>query len=252
MKNMFKALYMSFGMFCAIPLPGFWDDSSAKHIMPWLPVVGAVIGAIWWGAAELLVFLGIHNALSAAAIMLIPFMLAGFVHLDGYMDTSDAILSRRPLEEKLRILKDPHTGAFAVIMVAALFIAQFASALAIVDGGVQLMLLPIIPVLSRCCSALAILCIRPMNREGYAALFKPDKAAPHRIMTILIAACALAFAWFFTGAGGLIVAGTVIVGYALAMFCALESFRFKGVSGDLAGFSLVIGELCGIIALAVI
>ena len=28
--------------------------------------------------------------------------------------------------------------------------------------------------------------------------------------------------------------------------------EFKGVSGDLTGFSLVVGELCGLLALAVV
>ena len=41
------------------------------------------------------------------------------------MDVCDALLSRRDKQEKLRILKDPHTGAFAVISVVMLFIVNF-------------------------------------------------------------------------------------------------------------------------------
>jgi len=221
-------------------------------MMAWLPAVGIVVGAAWWGAAELVVFCGLHQALAAAVLTLVPFIMAGFIHLDGYMDTSDAVLSRRPLDEKLRILKDPHTGAFAVIMIAMLFVLQFASLCAIVERSGAVILLVIIPVLSRCGSAISILSIKLLSGEGYAFLFRPAKAAPHRIMTVLLALCAFAFAWLMAGLPGVIVSAAVVVSYAAAMLCALISFKFKGVSGDLAGFSLVISEMCGLIALAVV
>ena len=37
------------------------------------------------------------------------------IHVDGFMDTMDAMHSYLPREEKLRILKDSHIGAFSVI-----------------------------------------------------------------------------------------------------------------------------------------
>jgi len=241
---------MAFGMFCAVPMPYKWDDSSAKYVMPFLPFVGVLIGAIWWGAAELLVLSGIHILLAAALLMLITFIAAGFIHLDGYIDTSDAILSRRSLEEKQRILKDPYSGAFAVIMVAILFILQFAAAFAVIENGKFFKLLIIIPVISRCCTAMFMLCLRPMAKGGYANLFRPAAAAPHRIFTIMLTVCAFVLSWFLAGVFGIIISGAVVLGCAIAMACA--SISLKGVSGDLAGFSLVAGELCGIIAMAVV
>jgi len=252
MKSVFRALFMAFGMFSVIPAPKVWDESSAKHVMLWLPVVGAVIGTVWLGAAEVLGFFQLPMILAAAILMIMPYILAGFIHLDGYMDASDAILSRRSLEEKLRILKDPHTGAFAVIMIAILFIINFAAVYAFIDRGEFILMLPVIPVLSRCCCAMSVLCLRPMAQEGYAYVFKPAKAAPHRGWTAIIVCAAFTHAWFSCGASGLIIAGAVMLGYAAAMLCALAGFKFKGVSGDLAGFSLVISELCGIFACAAI
>ena len=251
MKSVLKALYMAFGMFTVIPAPKSWDEPSAKHMMLWLPLAGAVIGAAWRGAAELLVLSGLHIAICAAILMLIPFVLSGFIHLDGYMDTSDALLSRRSADEKLRILKDPHTGAFAVIMIAVLFVLKFASAYALIESGKLFVLLPVIPVLSRCCSSMAVLCLKPMT-QGYAYAFKPSRAAPHRAVTVLLACAAFVYAWFCAGPAGLAVSGAVVTGYCAAMVCALSGFRFRGVSGDLVGFSLVIGELCGLFACGVL
>ena len=46
----------------------------------------------------------------------IPLLVTGGFHLDGYMDTMDALHSYQKKEKKLEILKDPHIGAFSVIM----------------------------------------------------------------------------------------------------------------------------------------
>ena len=242
---------MSFSMFCAVPLPyHLWDDKCMNLMLPCFPIIGGLIGLLWWGAAELLVFSGLHIILASAVLAILPFFATGFLHLDGYMDTSDAVLSRRPLEDKLRILKDPHTGAFAVIMAAVLFVLQFAAVYTAVEKGEYLLMLIVISVISRCGSALSILCLKPMPQSGYANMFKQNTGIPHKIFLIFIAVCATAASYLYAGIYGMTAAGAVILGFIGAMAYAYK--EFKGVSGDLAGYALVISELCGLFALAVI
>jgi adenosylcobinamide-GDP ribazoletransferase len=147
-------------------------------MLVFLPAVGLVIGLIWYGLYLLMARINIPLQLQIAALMLYPYLITGFIHLDGFMDTSDALLSRRPLEDKLRILKDPHTGAFAVISVAILFIICYASmssvmeqvhlkqALDIAKGDPMLALI-FIPVITRCCSAAAVLAGKPLAHSQY-------------------------------------------------------------------------------------
>ena len=52
----------------------------------------------------------------------IPLLVTGGFHVDGFMDTTDALSSYREKEERLRILKDPHIGAFAVIGVVIYYL----------------------------------------------------------------------------------------------------------------------------------
>ena len=242
---------MAFGMFCAVPLPyQLWDDKCMNLMLPCFPLVGALIGALWWGVAELLVFCGIHIILAAAVLAVLPFFATGFLHLDGYMDTSDAVLSRRPLEEKLRILKDPHTGAFAVIMIAVLFVLQFAAAYAAAENGRYFVLLFVISVISRCGAAMSILCLKPMAQSGYANMFRQNTGTSHKIFLIVIALFAIALSFVFAGIYGLIAAGAAILGFIFALAYAYNNL--KGVSGDLAGYALVISELCGLFALAIV
>ena len=242
---------MSLGMFQAIPLPvHVWDDACKNLMLPCFPLVGMLLGAIWWGIAELLVFLGIHMMLTAAILAILPFFLTGFLHLDGYMDTSDAVLSRRPLEDKLRILKDPHTGAFSVIMVAVLLLLQFAAMYTAIDFGRSLLPLIFITVISRCCISIALLCLPVMPQSGYANMLRQDTKWIHKAFIIITAGLTIAAAYWFTGFYGLISIGAVVIGFTGAM--AYSYKEFKGVSGDLAGYALTIGEFCGILALGVV
>lgn len=241
---------MSLGMFQAIPLPGReWNDACMNLMLPCFPLVGILLGGIWWGAAELLFFLGIHRILLGAILAILPFFLTGFLHLDGYMDTSDAVLSRRSLEDKLRILKDPHTGAFAVIMIAVLFLLQFAAMYTVIDFGKSLMPLLLIAVMSRCCTSVALLILPVMPQSGYANMLRQNTRAIHKAFIIVMAVLTAAAAYWFEGLYGLIAIGAVVIGFIGAM--AYSYKEFKGVSGDLAGYSLTISELCGLLALGV-
>ena len=128
MKKYYKGFLMAISMFTIIPLPRYeWDDEGGKNIMKFYPVIGLIVGVIWYLVLRVLSLLGASTMVIAAITLITPFLLTGMLHLDGYMDVCDALLSRRNKEEKLRILKDPHTGAFAVISVVMLFVVNFSA-----------------------------------------------------------------------------------------------------------------------------
>jgi len=242
---------MSFRLFSAIPLPlHIWDETCANFMLVCFPFIGGLIGVMWWGVAKLVIYGGIHIMLASAITAVFPFLAAGFLHLDGFMDTSDAVLSRRPLEEKRRILKDPHTGAFAVIMLAVLLVLQFGAVFPIIEKGQCLVLLITVPVISRCCASLSIFCLNTMPQSGYANMFRQNTGIRHKITVLVTAITAIAFSGHFAQASGLITAASAVAGFIAALVWAYKDLR--GVSGDVAGFALVIGELCGLIAMAVV
>jgi len=249
--RLIKGFYMALGMFTAIPLPfHIWEEKLATIMITLFPLIGVVIGAIWWGAGILLTMPDFPVVMVSAVMVVAPLLVAGFIHLDGYMDTSDALLSYRPLEDKLRILKDPTVGAFAVIMLAILFVLQFAAVFTIVDGGRYMALLIAICVISRSCSALAIFVLRHMPISNYIAMLGGSIGKGVKAFSGLIMVAAVSLSFLYAGFVGLIVAAAVVVGYSLAMRKACKAFG--GISGDLLGYALVIGELCGLIALALL
>jgi len=249
--RLIRGFYMALGMFCGIPLPfHIWDEKLTAIMVASLPLVGAVIGAIWWALALLLTIPSLPLVMVAALLTIAPFLIAGFIHLDGYMDTSDALLSRRPLEDKMRILKDPTVGAFAGVMLAILFLLQFAAMFTIVESGRHLALLIVICVISRSCSALSIFVLRHMPISNYAATLGRNAGTASKVFVAFIVLGAVALSFLYAGIVGLAVSVATVLGYAAAMRVVYKDF--KGISGDLLGYSLVISELCGLVALALL
>lgn len=246
---------MSWGMFCAIPIPHKdWDESCTNLIIPFFPVVGLFIGLLWYGSSILLHLAGLRTMMLSAFLMLFPYVITGFLHVDGFMDTSDAILSYRPLEEKLKILKDPHTGAFAVVSVLALFVICFACAYEIasdtaLDIG-KLRFLVLMPVISRSLTGLALLSLKVIPQSGYGSYFKKNTKTVHNISLVLTGFSAVAAMCFLSVGRGLIVATAMISGFFLSILWAYR--QFGGISGDISGYALTVSEACGLIALALI
>ena len=113
-KDWICGFFMAWGMFLAIPCPlKIWRESARSKMLCCLPLAGGVVGAVWVLAAYLARFLPVPvgGLLLAAA----PWLATGFLHLDGFMDVTDAVKSCRDLARRREILKDSHVGSFAVI-----------------------------------------------------------------------------------------------------------------------------------------
>lgn len=243
--KLIRAFFMCLGMFTALPCPYRpWDEKARGLMTSCLPAVGLVVGALWYGlslAGRAL----LPEALAAALTAALPLLLTGLIHLDGFMDTADALLSWRPLEKRHEILKDVHCGSFSVAAAILLAMFQFAAASDALPGDLRPLIF--IPVASRCMSAACVSTLRPIGHSEYATM-KRGRATPAAACAVF--ALALLTGGLLVGGGCAVCIAATAVGYALAMAWAYRTMQ--GVSGDLAGFSLCAGELCGLIALAIV
>ena len=172
MKTYFHAFIMCQSMFCAIPAPQIWDEKAKDKMLLFLPIVGLEIGVIWAVLAWLCRLLNLPALVTGMILSAYPYIVTGFLHLDGFMDVTDAVKSWRCLERRREILKDSHVGSFAVIGIVLLMIAQFAM-LASASNDANFLILIFIPAVSRCCSALAVTGLKPMSTSQYADQKKP-------------------------------------------------------------------------------
>jgi adenosylcobinamide-GDP ribazoletransferase len=89
-----------------------------------------------------------------------------------------------------------------------------------------------------------------MPGSNYAAMIAKSSGAASKSFVAVIALVIVILSFLYAGVLGLIVCAAIILGYAAAMRVVYKSF--KGVSGDLLGYAMVISELCGVITLAVL
>lgn len=237
MKTYLHAFVMCHSMFCAIPTPQIWNEKAKDKMLLFLPVVGLEIGAIWVLIAWLCSLLALPSLVTGLILCAYPYIVTGFLHLDGYMDVTDAVKSWRDLERRREILKDSHVGSFAVIGVVLVLMAQFALFSAAPANANHLMLI-FIPAVSRCCSVLAVTALKPMATSQYAGQRKPIShiAVPAVLLGVFTAA-----GFLLCGKYGFSLVGCM-AGYALSLGRAYRSL--DGMNGDIAGYALTIGELC--------
>jgi len=248
--SLIRGFIMSLGMYSIIPVPkGSWNDDYKPMVIPALPLVGAVLGALWYGAALALGRLTVPVLIQTAALLFIPFFLSGFIHTDGFMDTADAVFSRRSLEEKKRILKDPHAGAFAVIAAACLFIFQFCAVYSIIEAQKEYLTFAFIPVISRCVTGVAISTLKPAFETGYNAAFRNSARPRHVVFICVLTAASLAAAWLMPGVAALPLLAEVL---AVVVVTAYLYRQFRGLSGDLCGSIITVGEFAALLCMALI
>lgn len=245
MKIYLHALIMCQSMFCAIPAPQIWDEKAKDKMLLFLPVVGLEIGAIWAVLAWLCRLLNLPALVTGLILCAYPYIITGFLHLDGFMDVTDAVQSWRDLERRREILKDSHVGSFAVIGIVLLMIAQFAFFASAPEAANYLILI-FIPAVSRCCSALAVTGLRPMSTSQYADQKKPIS---HVAMLVVMLAACVTGGFLLCGKYGFALVGC-LVGYGLALLRAYKSL--DGMNGDISGYALTIGELCAVAVYALI
>lgn len=248
----FKSVALMLSMFTRIPSPKVdWSGENMRYVMCVLPLAGGVIGLFLWGWIWVCSALGIGTILLAAGITLIPVAVTGGIHLDGFCDTLDALASRAPMERKREILKDPHTGAFAVIGMSAYLLLYFSLASEVPQTLRAVIPLMLLHGISRILTGLFVLYCPPASGNGLLAMFQ-SAASRNRsglILLLLLAASAAAlmiYDWL-PGAAMLVA----------ALFCALYAYhtskrQFGGASGDIAGFLLQGCELIMLMAYVLI
>ena len=243
MKSWLHAFFMAWGMFLAVPCPyKKWDEDALDRMLVCLPIVGCIVGGAWALLAYLTNLLCIPAAVTAALLAALPWAITGFIHLDGFMDVSDAVLSRRDLETRQRILKDPHCGAFAAISLGLLMLASFAVLVSWEYSAAKLIPFALIPVAARACAGIAVLGLKPMNTSQYSRERDKRLIAPLSVML----AAAVILPVIFNGLGGLAPAAASAAYWLFALY---GKKQLGGMNGDISGFALTLGELIGIIVL---
>ncbi len=193
------------------------------------PLVGLLLGLVLWICYSLLVpyFPTEHLKVSLFALWIV---LTGALHLDGFSDTVDGLFV--PIERAEEVMKDPHAGGMGMIF-SITFLIFKASALWHLE---VLYLLPLIMMLSRYNTVLAIYFFPYIRKVGMSTLAKQEFTALQLILASLMVLLAL-FIW---------PQGWMLLGFSLLTLLFIKRFfikRLGGFSGDIYGFLIEVTEL---------
>lgn len=103
--------------------------------MGWVPLVGAALGAFGAGLLWTLDRLGAAPLLAATAVLAALALLTRGMHLDGLADTADGLGARGDQDRVRAVMKSPEVGAFGVIALVLVLLAQAAALSTLVTQG---------------------------------------------------------------------------------------------------------------------
>ncbi|MBN8193090.1 adenosylcobinamide-GDP ribazoletransferase [Bacillus sp. NTK074B] len=238
-----KSFLMNVQFFTIFPVHK--EFSFGKYEMKWMvrtfPLVGFSMGLL---LSIGYILLNDYTQMSPLAlsfyIWVMPIILTGGLHLDGYMDASDAFFSYRDKEKRLTILKDPRIGAFGVLSLLVMLSSRFVfiyETVLYTESAVITIVLIWIPFFSRMVMGASLILIPPAQKSGMGFSFS-------KYMT----KCELLFlpgyflmggicSFFLSGFYLYLSFGVVTTGFFL--FVYVKSIKwFGGMTGDTVGASV--------------
>jgi adenosylcobinamide-GDP ribazoletransferase len=229
-----KGLRQATGFLTVVP----GSASFTPAMVPWFPLVGAALGAavggVWWAATE------VFPAAPAAAVAVVAdIVLTGALHHDGLVDSADGLLPHLARDRRLEVMREPTIGAFGVFA-AIVTVLVWWSSMATLEPAP--LLLAALWALSRATAGLALVRVPHARADGLAATLAPATTTIPLIVQGALAIVA-ASVWHL-GAGLLACAGVIGAGGAVVV---LARRRLGGITGDVLGAAIVLGEAVGLL-----
>ena len=236
-----RSLVIAFAMYSKIPMPKVeWKKENMRFVLCFLPLVGAVLGLLWYILFRLLIYIGAGTTARSCLLTALPILLSGGIHVDGYMDTMDARNSWGSREKKLMILEDSHIGAFSVIMTIVYYLLMLASvsevraeyALIVAAGFAY----------SRSLTGTAMVYMPGSKREGLAYTFTEASDKP-KVRIALICSNVMCSAVMILVSPYVGFAAVAAGALWTLFYCRKMEREFGGLSGDLCGCLILELEL---------
>ncbi len=221
-----------------IPLPRRREVSPEQvgKSLVYFPVVGIIIGLILAGLYWLLRLI-LPSAVVSGLLLIFLVVLTGGLHLDGFVDTCDAIAGHKPPEARRQIMRDSRAGALGMVGVCCLLIVKYVS-LNSVPESLMMATLGLMPVVSRWVMVYAIFAHPYARSSGLGKVFK-EMASRRRfvVATLIAVAVAIALARL---PGLIIMLGVWVIAAAMAAYL---KGKFSGLTGDTYGAMNEVAEV---------
>lgn len=211
--------------------------SGMYSVFPW---IGVIIGLV----ACVLFYFEWSSLMTAFGIVFVGILLSGGLHMDGFIDTSDAFFSYKDREKRFEILDDPRVGAFGVLSVVLLVLGKvIIVAEVLASASFHWIFVLVIPFFSRSLLVILFSLTKSAKESGLAFFFK-QKMNPK---TVILVSTVNFFIGFILV--GLFTPWMIAMTFAAVLFIFIYLYRnwalknFGGITGDLLGASVEVSEV---------
>lgn len=236
-----RELVVAFSFLTILPVPSVaFEVGLLGRSGRWFPVVGLVIGLLLVATAQAFMVL-FPVSLTALLLTALWVVLTGGLHLDGVADCCDGLLAPVSTERRLEIMRDPRSGAFAVIGVVLVLMLKWntIATLLTVQSMASTALLSA-PIWARW-FLLWIALQRPACASGLGSAFYGSLTKRALLVAAIVPLLTLCFFFQLRLLAGIVLAScvTVLITYSTQR-------RLGGTTGDVYGLTV---ELCEITVL---
>ncbi|MDQ0216416.1 adenosylcobinamide-GDP ribazoletransferase [Oikeobacillus pervagus] len=185
MRAYIKGLLLTIQFFSIVPirreLPmDAFHLGRAFRTFPFFGLVkGAIYGSVFWALTE---FSPLSTVAIAFIIWILTIIVTGGLHLDGWMDVSDAYFSYRDREKRLEIMTDSRIGAFGVLSIIVFLASRFLFIYELTNhiSEFTFLYIMLIPFFSKICMGLLLALEPSAKQSGIAHYFKKgvDRTLP--------------------------------------------------------------------------
>lgn len=194
-----------------------------------MPLVGAIVGGVQWGAAVLLSKVLPAN-ITAVLVFAISVLITGALHVDGLGDTCDGFYAFKGKDRIIEIMKDSRIGTYACIAIVLDILLRITSLTYIIQYNF-IMIIIIAPILGRLSLIVISLIGKPAKSSGSGNLFIGNMSKLIVFSTSLLTAAVTILLIGFKEAIILVLVSFVIT----ALVNKYSESKIGGLTGDLLG-----------------
>ncbi len=211
--------------------------------LAYFPLVGILLGAVLAGLSyilQLILPLPVVSILLVTALVI----MTGAHHIDGLIDTCDAMVISKTREQRLAIMSDTRVGAFGITAACLILIAKYAA----ITQAAGFTALLITPMLSRWALVGAILIFPSAKKIGMGFTIRNGARwggfVAATLLSILLSVIFLGLA-----KGFVLMAGLFLLICCLGL---LFTRLFGGLTGDNYGALIEIGEVLSLVLILIL
>ncbi|WP_033827920.1 adenosylcobinamide-GDP ribazoletransferase [Bacillus andreraoultii] len=243
-----KGLILCIQFFTSIPVPYEvpMDKTYIERAIRMFPMLGLLQGMIYTLITYLLVEWSPLSTLAISFIIwLVWILVTGGLHLDGWMDVSDAYFSYRDPKRRLDIMKDSRVGAFGVLSVMILLSARFLFIFETIDRMTPIVYLFIfiIPFFGKIIVGMLIVTVKSAKSSGLGVMFQ-EAATKGTLFTYPVYLVFLFLISYFIWPHSffMLIVFLFFTGIYIAIIRKKIVSWFGGMTGDVLGASIEGGE----------